>query len=256
MTPEELHNIFRTEAGFWWYRGMRSITDSFLKPLHVPRGSKTLDAGCGSGFNALDLEHRYGLQCYGVDVAGLAIEYCRQRNFRRSVVGSAMQLPFGDNFFDMVVSMDVLSHLPAGEDDRALSEFVRVLRPGGWILLRVPAFPAMRSRHSQWIAEQHRYRDAELRRKLLSLNCRIVRSTYANVFLSPIAMLKFRVIEPLWRSAPRSGVSKIPPAWLNLALTTILKLEAALIRSGLCFPFGQSLLVLATKPAAVPPPAA
>src|SRR5579864_8535524 len=38
MTPEELHNIYRTEAEFWWYRGMRAITDALLKP-HIAAGA-------------------------------------------------------------------------------------------------------------------------------------------------------------------------------------------------------------------------
>ena len=256
MRPEELHNLYRTEAEFWWYRGMRAITGALLDPLLAGGTSKEgLDAGCGTGFNALDLERRYGVPMYGVDIARLAIHYCRERTFHRATVASVMELPFVDSCFDLLASLDVLSHLPPGEDDRALKEFVRVLRPGGLLFLRVPAFPSLRSRHSQWIAENHRYRAAELQHKLSALDCAIVKSTYANTFLSPVAFLKFRVWENIRRPSARSGIEEIPPPWLNTILFAILKLEAALIRRGFRFAFGQSLFVVARKPALAPPKA-
>jgi SAM-dependent methyltransferase len=249
MNPEELHNIYRSEPEFWWYRGMRAITRILLDPLLAAGAARGLDAGCGTGFEALELELLYGLRMYGVDLAPLAIQYCRERNFQRSSVASVTELPFPDNCFDLVVSMDVLPVLPAGGDERALREFERVLRPGGWLFLRVPAFQALRSRHSQFIAERHRYRAGELRRKFMALGFPVVRLTYANAFLSPIAFLKFRVWENIRKSPARSGVEQIPPPWLNGILLAILKLEAALIRRGFRFAFGQSLLVVARKPA-------
>jgi SAM-dependent methyltransferase len=247
MTPEELHNIYRTEEVFWWYRGMRIITEAMLGPYVAGSFRTGLDAGCGTGFNALDLEQRYGLRMYGVDIARVAVLYCRQRGFRQATVASVIQLPFSDNCFDLVASFDVLSHLPAGDDVPALNELVRVLRPGGLLFLRVPAFPILRSRHSQWIAETHRYRDSELQNKLLALNCTVVRSTYANMLLSPVAFLKFRFWEAIGRAPAQSGVQDIPPVWLNEILFTILKFEAALIRRGFRLAFGQSLIAVAQK---------
>src|SRR5947209_6566664 len=102
MTPEEFHNIYRSEPDFWWYRGMRAITESLLDPLLAGGGGRGLEAGCGTGFNALDLERRYRLRMYGVDLSPLAIHYCRTRNFERSGIASILHLPFADNCFDVV----------------------------------------------------------------------------------------------------------------------------------------------------------
>jgi SAM-dependent methyltransferase len=254
MTPEELHNIYRAESGFWWYAGMRAITQALLDPvlgtLVSDGASRGLEAGCGTGFNALELENRFGLRMYGVDVAPLAVRYCRARNFARSAVASVMELPFGDNRFDVVTSIDVLPVLPPGGDDRALAEFARVLRPGGWLVLRVAAFQSLRSRHSQYVAERHRYRAGELLQKLSAARLQAVRWTYANALLSPVAFLKFRVWETLRREPPGSGVAAVLPPWLNGLLLSLLRLEAALIRAGVRFVFGQSLMIVARKPAA------
>lgn len=248
MTPGELNNIYSSERDFWWYRGMRAITDVLLQPLIAGGVSDVLDAGCGTGFNALNLERRYGLRVCGADLARLAIAYCRERGLKRSTIASIARLPFADGSFDLVLSFDVLSHLPPGDDERALQEFVRVLRPGGWMLLRVPAFRALRSRHSQFIAERHRYTARELAGKLAAQGCTVERRTYANSCLSPLALLKFRIWENIRKAPPRSAVEEIPRAWLNNLLTWILKVEAALIRLGATFPFGQSVIVIARKP--------
>jgi len=248
MTPEELHNIYQAESEFWWYEGMRAITWALLDRL-LPSGLACgLDAGCGTGMNALQFERRYGIRMHGVDLAPLGIQYCRKRNLSRTAVASVLDLPFGDSCFDFVSSMDVFPVLPPGGDEQALREFRRVLRPGGWLVLRAAAFHTLRSRHSQYVAERHRYRAGELLRKLVAENFRVVRWTYANSFLSPVAWVKFRIWENLTRQEPRSGVAETLPPWLNRLLLSALQSEAALIRSGFRFPFGQSLMAVARKP--------
>lgn len=248
MTPEELHNIFRTEQQFWWYRGMRAITRALLDPV-LPRGLRVgLDAGCGTGFNAQALEQAYGLRMFGIDLAPLGIQYARQRGFTRSLAASAMQLPFADASLDFLSSIDVLPVLPEGGDEQAVQEMARVLRPGGWLYLRAAAFRALRSRHSQFVAERRRYRGPQILRMLRAAGLAPLRHSYANALLSPVALLKFRVWEPLTQQPPQSGVGVIPPAWLNGTLTAVLHFEAALLRRGFRLPFGQSWIVVAQKP--------
>src|SRR4051812_2689574 len=119
MTPAELHNVYNSEQDFWWYRGMRTITRAFLDPILKP-GGRALDAGCGTGYNALEMEHLYGLNVFGVDIAPLAIRYSRQRGFARSAVASITALPYPDAEFDLVSSFDVLFALKKDQHATAL----------------------------------------------------------------------------------------------------------------------------------------
>ena len=247
MKAEELHNIHAAEQQFWWYQGMRVVTDAMLASAQLQNGGIGLDAGCGTGYNALDFEERYGFRMFGVDLATLAIQYCRRQGFTRSCAGSITSLPFGDQRFDLITSFDVLSHLPAGDEKHAVAEFVRVLRPGGWLVVRVPAFQALRSRHSAFIGEYQRFRASTLMRLLSGHPLKVVRCSYANSFLSPVAWLKFRCVEPLMGASPSSGVESMPPRWLNTLLTRVLRCEAVLIRQGMRFLFGQSVVIVGQK---------
>ena len=247
MNPEELHNIFRAEERFWWYAGMRAITAAVLDTGLAGRGRRGIDVGCGTGYNAILFENQYGFQMYGIDLEPLGVSYCRKKGLQRSLVASILDLPFPDQSFEFVTTFDVISEFDAGNRRRALLELLRILAPGGTLLVRVPALRAFRSRHSQWVSDVHRYRFAELAQMLEGQNCRVVRWTYANFFLAPVAWLKFRVWESIRSEEPKSGVITTPPNWLNSLLTSVLTMEAVLIRRGLRLPFGLSLFLVLQK---------
>lgn len=248
MKPEELHNIFRTEEQFWWYEGMRALTRAMLGPYMTRQHAIGLDAGCGTGFNAQTIEDAFGIKMFGLDLAPLGIQYARRRGFTRSLAGSTLSLPFPDNSFDFVSSIDVLPVLPAGGDRQAIREFARVLRPGGLLYLRSAAFRILRSRHSQFVSEGQRYRGPQILKMIKEAGLRTLRESYANSFLTPVALFKFRIWEPLMNAPPKSGVGEMPPPWLNRTLSVALGLEAKLLQAGFRFPFGQSWMAIAQKP--------
>ena len=247
MNPEELHNIFHAEKEFWWYVGMRAVTAAVLDRQLGGGGRRGLDVGCGTGYNAPLFEKQYDLRMFAIDSELLAVSYCRETGVHRSFVASILDLPFRNESFDFVSTLDVISGLGAGNDRRALLELLRIVAPGGTLLIRVPALRAFYSRHSQWVSDVHRYRVGELIQLLEGQDCRVVRWTYANFFLAPVAWLKFRIWENIRREQPKSGVMATPPTWLNALLTTVLTLEAAMIRRGLRLPFGLSLFLVVQK---------
>jgi SAM-dependent methyltransferase len=247
INPAEMANIARAEESLWWFRGMREISFAMLDPLVAWGGlRRILEAGCGTGFFAAALEQRYRIPVFAVDLEAEAIRYCRQRGAPHPARASIVSLPFGDEAFDLVASLDVLPHFPPGEEAAPFAELVRVLRPQGILFVRVAALRVFRSRHSGYVWERQRF----TRRRLADLahahRLRILRLTYANFLLTPVAFLKFRLWEPLTRQPPSSGVRSVSP-FLDRLLYAPLALERAWLRKGLCFPWGQSLFLAAQK---------
>ncbi|HEY1758287.1 MAG TPA: class I SAM-dependent methyltransferase [Bryobacteraceae bacterium] len=245
MNPAEFHNIARSERDFWWYRGMREILFRLLDPVAATAAS-VLEAGCGTGHLSKSLEQRYGWRMTPLDLGWEGLEYAQGYGLSRLVQGNVTALPFAGAVFDALVSMDVLVHLPPGGEAGALSEFARVLKPGGLLAIRVSAFHALRSRHSEFVGERQRFTRGALRQALKLAGFEVERATYVNSLLTPVSLFKFRVWEPLMRAPLGSGVVDVP-AWLDRLLYLPLRAEAKWIEHGGSFPAGQSLLVLGRK---------
>jgi SAM-dependent methyltransferase len=248
MNPAEFANIAKSEHDFWWYRGMRQILFRVLDPWARERKvRRALEAGCGTGFMAKVLEERYNWAMVPVDLGWEGLEFGRRMGVGRMCQANICDLPFPAAAFDAVVSLDVIVHLPGGEEDQPMDEFARVLAPGGLMVIRAAALDILRSRHSEFAHERQRF----TRRRLVALaerhGIRVLRSTYANALLAPVALAKFRIWEPLVNAPPASGVKPVA-GWLDRLLYAPLAAESALLGAGVNFPIGQSVLLVGEKP--------
>ncbi len=251
MDDQEYLHMYEEEDRHWWYAGMRAVVLSLLPPSSLPRVPQVLDAGCGTGYAMGWFREHYGARVTGVDCHAHGLSFCRGRGERDLVRADVAVLPFSGECFDLVVSFDVLSEV---EDDNsrvlALRECIRVLRPEGRIIVRVPAYEWLRSSHDAGVSTRHRYGERELRGLLLDCGFRPLRVTYANSLLFPGAAV--------WRLCKRAGLapagSDVRPAtrgagWMNRSLLAILEAEAAMLRGArFRFPFGLSIFAVAQKP--------
>ncbi|MGI5837811.1 MAG: class I SAM-dependent methyltransferase [Chloroflexota bacterium] len=242
MEKEQYEILYRLEESHWWYLGMRRIVDSTItKYLDLSKSYRILDAGCGTGGMMQHLR-RFGTVT-GIDIADEALNHCRRRELARLARGSVEYLPFATNSFDLLVSFDVIYHRAVSNDLLALSEFLRVLSPGGMLVLRVPAYNWLRGSHDVAVHTHRRYSRPELGRKLLEAGFVIQKLTYANCLLFPVAALK-RLIEGTGR--PLRPDLDLPSPLINRTLLAVLDLEAALLKS-VSFPWGLSVLAVAKK---------
>ena len=247
MNPAEFGTLRRSESDLWWFRGMRRILFDLLDPLAVRRRlTRVLEAGCGTGYMAGLLAERYSWKTFPVDLASDGLAIARSRGLTRLCQTDIARCPFRSESFDVVLSLDVLVHFPPGEEAAALSEFNRMLVPGGILVLRVSALDLLHSRHSEFTHERQRFTRGRLERAAREQGFKVLRCTYANSLLLPVAIARFRIWEPLLRKPPASGTEPVAP-WLDRLLYTPLAMEAALLRRGLNFPAGQSLILLAEK---------
>jgi SAM-dependent methyltransferase len=247
MNPAEFANIAKSERDFWWYRGMRAILFRMLDPYLAGRNiGRALDAGCGTGYFSSMLQTERQWPIVPTDISWDGLRYARDMGTARPVQGDIASLPFADRAFDLVISLDVLSHLALGEEHRAAREFCRVMAPGGLLFVRTPALGVLRSRHSEFILEHQRF----TRRRLLGLmegaGIKALRCSYANSLLMPVALVKFRIWEPLLRRPAASGVDPRAPL-LNGLLYRALAMEAAWLGAGHDLPVGQSLIFIGER---------
>ena len=247
MNPAEFANIAAAEQHFWWYRGMRRILFRLLDPLAAGRPiERVLEGGCGTGYFARLLEQRYDWRVYPVDRGWNGLEFGRQLGVTRMTQADIAALPFPDGCFQAVLSLDVIAHFPRGQEDRAMHELVRVLAPGGLLVLRVSALDLLRSRHSEFAEERQRFTRRQLIRLAQRHGIRRLRSSYLNSLLFPVALVKFRIWEPLLRKPPASGVAPLP-GWLDRLLFLPLAFESFWLGAGLSFPLGQSVILIGEK---------
>lgn len=245
MQDEEYRAMFELEESLWWYRGMRAISESILAPYVRPRGKqRLLDIGCGTGFSLLWFRERLRLRAaFGIDLSPNAAAFWKRRGIDSAAIASTRQLPFSDGEFDLVTCFDVIYQLDEHGTQNAVGEIARVLRPDGLLLIREPAYDWMRGSHDVAVATDHRFTRGRLTRLLGSQGLIPLRATYANTLLFGLAV-PHRLISRM-KGGSDSDVKPVSP-WLNRSFQAALRLEARLL-TGLSFPFGLSVLILAEK---------
>jgi len=242
MDPTEYRLIHNVQDRHWWYVGMGQITAALLDELYAGRADlRILDAGCGTGAAAPTLA-RFG-QVTGCDVSALALELCAARGLERLGQASVTALPYAPGAFDLVASFDVLYHRAVGDYRDALAEFRRVLRPGGRVLLRLPAYDWLRGRHDAVIHTARRFTAGQLGRDLRAAGFHVERLTYANALLFPAALAR-RLLQggAVDDDGGQSDVGP-NPAWVDAALSRVLAVEANWLRRR-ALPFGLTVIAV------------
>lgn len=242
MKPAEYRRMFEAEERQWWYRGQRALAFALLEPALAPAARRRLlDAGCGTGYNLRALA---GLgRASGVDLSPAALAFCRERRVE-ALRASVLALPFADGSFDVVTSFDVIYHAWVSDDRAAAAELARVLRPGGLLLVRVPALRALWGAHDVEVQSRHRYTRGELVELLSGCGLRVLRATYCNSLLLPLLFARRTLDRLLAREGSDVGFLPAPLEW---AFTRVLRAEAALVRLGFSFPLGASVVALAQR---------
>jgi SAM-dependent methyltransferase len=224
----------------WWYAGMRAISLVLLDGTPLPAAARLLDAGCGTGGMVGHLADRG--RAVGVDLSAEAVRLARARG-AAVVRGELMALPFADGTFDCVTSFDVIYHRWVRDDAAAVREMARVLRPGGLLLVRVPALKMLWGAHDEAVHSRHRYTRGEVRRLLSAQGFAVLRATYANSLLLPLLAARRTLDRLTGRQGSDVGFL---PAPLERSFAALLRLEARLVRR-LSLPLGASVFALARK---------
>ena len=243
MEDREYALMDAVEDRMWWYRAMHGHALTALAGLAA--GARILDAGCGTGgFLARLRAAQPQADLFGLEYAPRAAARAAVKARAQVAAGTVNALPFPAASFDAVVSLDVLCHEAVAEVP-ALGEFHRVLRPGGLLVLNLPAHEWLRSAHDRRVHTARRYGRAQAAAALARAGFAAAAPRHWNSLLLPLMVVQRKLRKN--NDGAASDVAPFPP-WLDASLFSVCRLEAALLNAGVRFPVGGSLLATATRP--------
>ena len=234
----------RLEREHWWWLARRrlllGVFETLASSCPPDRRPVVLDVGCGAGLNLAALRQR--CDCQGVEPNPLLVERARENSGVPVQVGS---LPYGlpafERQFDIVMLLDVIEHID--DDVTALQTAASLLRPGGWIVINVPALPWLWSAHDVINQHKRRYVAAGLRAVITRAALEVTLLRYWGALLVPLAWVERRMAGWHGQGAQAYEV-KVPAAPLNALLYGLVRCEYALT-GWLRPPLGLSLLAVA-----------
>ena len=231
------------EDAMWYYRALhRHVARQLAAGLPAP-GPRVLDAGCGTGGLLRHLQAAHsGWRLTGLDFSPLACTLARERTRVEIVEGTIAALPFPEATFDAVVSCDVVCQVP--DAAAALREIHRCVRPGGIVVLTLPAYAWMFSYHDRAVGNLRRYTRDEADSLVRAAGFVGEASTYWNTLPFPLAVVRRKIFPP---ATPASDV-RLYPAPLEALCNGAMALERAWLRRVGGLPFGTSVLTVARKP--------
>lgn len=238
MTPvppvEQSGSSSIEQTGYWWYDARNDLLRAGLGEW-VGRPARVLDVGSADGPSARWLPQQ-GRVAVDLDVRGLVAG--------RDACASALALPFRDATFDVVAAFDVVEHCEP--ESTAVAELARVLRPGGRMLVSVPAYQWAWSDHDVRAGHHRRYTRRRLVATLEREGLEVRRATHAFALVFPMFVAE-RVVRRVRPPAPGAGRLPQPAPWMDRLLRALCRMETRLLaRRDL--PFGSSVLVAAVKP--------
>jgi SAM-dependent methyltransferase len=243
MRIDEYTNMYALEDRFWWYRGVHDLILAYLRKRTAPP-LRILDAGCGTG-KLMTLLTPLG-KVSGIDASVQALQYCRERGL--SDVGLVdLNEWSSDAPFDVITSIDVLCHESVRSIGAILAQFYRGLRPGGILILNLPAFESLRREHDAVVQTVRRMREEDLLPLLRDRGFEIELSTYRLPALYYGIRSRKALFSKKEGAAPESDLRVLPPV-LNTLLWWVHWVENRAILAGLRFPVGSSLFVVARRP--------
>jgi len=242
MDSQSIATHAAVEENYWWFVGRRAVIRRLASRYFPTDDRRILDWGCGAGGN-YNLLTKFG-SVLGVDSSEVSIEFCRSRNITSVQKISSIDDLHVPEQFDLLTNFDVLEHLE--DDEYFLRGAHRVLKPGGYVLITVPAYMFLWSQLDDILGHVRRYSRRQLIKKVEKCGFTVLRASYFITILSPLFIL-VRLVQRRNKKAAKLEDLVVPlPAPINRIFSLLVALEAVLIR-WVNLPFGTSIILLGKR---------
>ncbi len=230
------------EQDHWWFAGRRRILTGLIGDLPLPPDARILEVGCGAGGN-IGMLRGFG-SVRAMEPDGPSRAYASERHDMTVDDGRLPDgTPYAPGSFDAVCAFDVVEHVD--DDTATVGALARLLDRNGYLVVTVPAYGWMWSAHDEAHHHKRRYGRAQMERLFRDAGLEIVRASYFNSLLLPLAAgvrLAKRLV------GIKSEDDAMPPASVNRLLERIFSSEAGWLRRR-SLPFGLSIVVIGRRPA-------
>lgn len=244
MEAAEYARTDEIENRLWWFRGLHRIILDRMLAVKAGPATRVLDAGCGTGGLLCFLEDReLELKIFGFDSDELALVAARRKSRSPLARANINTLPYRTDSFDVILSIDVLYHR-AVDEPKALEEILRCLKPGGKLLVHLPAYDWLMSAHDSNVHTRTRYTATSCRAMLNMAGFEVSHVSYWNSLLFPFLVAHRLTVGKLKSTSDLD----LPPKWQDDLFFWIIEAERRLARRGITLPFGSSVSAVATKP--------
>jgi len=249
MEKNEYLKMYEFENDYWWYRGLHELIKSYVEVLKKEKNKKReeltiFDAGCGTG-RLMELLEGCG-RVEGVDYSDEAVALCGKRGLKLARKEDLNTWAPAAETYDVIISCDVICTTGIEDDMAAVTRFFHALKPGGIVILNLPAFTVLRRRHDIAVSGKRRYRKKETIRQLQEIGFMPLHATYRLSPLFFVMLAKKYFIDPFSRGEAESDLKTLPAA-LNSFLLRFHRWENRRIIGGRTFPFGSSLFLVCRK---------
>ena len=236
--------LAQLEAGNFWFRARNRLIIWALE-RYFPQAASFMEIGCGTGFVLSGIKRALPeLSLSGSEIFSEGLTFAAERLPGVELFQmDARRIPFREEF-DVIGAFDVLEHIR--QDEEVLSQMYQAVRKGGGILVTVPHHPFLWSQVDDYARHVRRYRAREVVDKVSQAGFKVVRLTSFVSLLLPLLILsRFR---QRFQAEEFDATSELRIGHLmNRTLETILDGERGLIRAGVSFPAGGSLLLVARR---------
>lgn len=246
MRKDLYYEMFELEERYWWHVAKRRLVEMMIGK-YVKGASKLvfMDVGCGTGKLLQEVKRwRRWKRIVGLDGAQEALKLSRKRGIKNvKKADFEKKLPVKDASVGVITSLDVVEHIK--NDQALIQEFNRMLVPGGWAIVTVPAYKKLWTYWDDMLGHKRRYRRSMLEKRFVKAGFKIEKISYFYSYLLPMA-LAFRAlksISPKWRGA--SDFVELPEQ-VNEGLLAMAKVEAMVVER-VNLPAGLSIVCVAKK---------